>query len=76
MFWTDIEGCELLALVEENGLVKLWSLPERLGTFALTEKLDALLLGLTSRLGFFDLNTKRSRLLYPQQLYPATSGKY
>ncbi|WP_027712331.1 SMP-30/gluconolactonase/LRE family protein [Dickeya chrysanthemi] len=58
VFWTDIEGRELLAFEEDNGVVKRWSLPERLGSFALTEKADVLLMGLASRLGFYDLNTR------------------
>jgi L-arabinonolactonase len=57
LYWTDIEGSELLALEEENNAVMQWSLPERLGSFALTEKVNILLMGLASKLGFYDLNT-------------------
>lgn len=58
LYWTDIESSELLALEEDNGVVRRWYLPERLGSFALTEKTDVLLMGLASRLGFYDLNTQ------------------
>lgn len=37
IYWTDIEGSELLALEEDTSVVMRWSLPERLGSFALTE---------------------------------------
>jgi len=57
IYWTDIEGCELLALEEDTGVVMRWSLPERLGSFALTENSDVLLMGLASRFAFCDLNT-------------------
>lgn len=57
LYWTDIDGCELLALEEESHTVMRWSLPERLGSFTLTEKAGVLLMGLESKLGFYDLNT-------------------
>lgn len=58
LYWTDIEGSELLAFEEDNDVLMRWSLPERLGSFALTEKPGVLLMGLASRLGFYDLNTR------------------
>ncbi|WP_336731616.1 SMP-30/gluconolactonase/LRE family protein [Pantoea ananatis] len=57
LYWTDIEGSELLALEEDTGIVMRRSLPERLGSFALTEKGNVLLMGLASRLAFCDLDT-------------------
>lgn len=57
IYWTDIEGSELLALEEGNDIVMRWSLPERLGSFALTEKADVLLMGMASGLGFYNLST-------------------
>ena len=57
LYWTDIEGSELLALEEDNDAVMRWSLPERLGSFALTGQGHILLMGLASRLAFYDLNT-------------------
>lgn len=57
LYWTDIEGSELLASEEGSEVVMRWSLPERLGSFALTENEDVLLMGLASRLGFYELST-------------------
>ncbi|WP_395313803.1 SMP-30/gluconolactonase/LRE family protein [Enterobacter sp. ECC-219] len=57
LFWADIEASELLAIEEGNDAVMRWSLPERLGSFALTEQNHVLLMGLASRLAFYDLNT-------------------
>lgn len=57
LYWTDIESSELLALEEDTGIVMRWSLPERLGSFALTEKANVLLMALASRLAFCDLDT-------------------
>lgn len=57
LYWTDIECSELLALEEGDDAVMRWSLPERLGSFALTEKSHILLMGLASRLAFYDLTT-------------------
>lgn len=57
IYWTDIEGSELLALEEGNDIVMRWSLPERLGSFALTENANVLLMGMASGLRFYDLNT-------------------
>lgn len=43
LYWTDIEGRELLALEEDDNVVMRWPLPEHLGSFAFTEKADVLL---------------------------------
>ncbi|WP_262416937.1 SMP-30/gluconolactonase/LRE family protein [Pseudomonas sp. P867] len=59
MFWTDIPGCELLALDPFSGEVQRWSLPEPLGSFALTTNADVLLMGLASCLGYCNLSTGR-----------------
>jgi L-arabinonolactonase len=59
LFWTDIPGCELLALDPFSGEVQRWSLPEPLGSFALTTNADVLLLGLASCLGYCNLSTGR-----------------
>lgn len=45
LYWTDIEASELLALEEGNDAVIRWSLPERLGSFALTVRSHILLRG-------------------------------
>lgn len=71
LFWTDIEASELLALQGETGVVMRWSLPERLGSFAFTEKTDVLLMGLASKLAFFDLHTG---MLSPVAASPGGTG--
>ena len=55
LYWTDIEGRELLAMQEDSEEISRWSLPERLGSFALTEEENVLLMGFESRLGYYDL---------------------
>ncbi|CAI8759148.1 SMP-30/gluconolactonase/LRE family protein [Pseudomonas chlororaphis] len=57
LFWTDIPSCELRALDSASGEVQSWSLPEPLGSFALTPDEDVLLMGLASCLGYYNLNT-------------------
>jgi len=59
LFWTDIPGCELRALDPTSGEVQCWSLPESLGSFALTADEDVLLMGLASCLGYYRLSTGR-----------------
>ena len=54
VFWTNIEGCQLHALVLATGARQTWEMPERLACFALTDSDDVLLLGLASRLAWFD----------------------
>lgn len=55
LYWTDIEGRELLAMQEDSEEISRWSLPERLGSFALTDEESVLLMGFESRLGYYDL---------------------
>ena len=71
LYWTDIEASELLALQEGNDAVMRWLLPERLGSFALTEQSNVLLMGFASRLAFYDLNTG---LLTPVAASPGETG--
>lgn len=54
VFWTNIEGCRLHALHLATGERQSWDMPERLACFALTDSADVLLLGLASRLAWFD----------------------
>ena len=56
VFWTNIEGCRLHALVLATGERQQWDMPERLACFALTDNDDVLLLGLASRLAWFQLH--------------------
>lgn len=56
-YWTDIEGARLWRYDPRDGRSTSWTMPERLATFALCGDEHVLLLGLASRLAFFDLNT-------------------
>jgi L-arabinonolactonase len=57
LYWTDIEGASLSRYDPRDGSHVTWEMPERLGCFALCEDEGTLLLGLASRLAFFDLET-------------------
>lgn len=60
-YWTDIEGARLWRYDPRDGRSTSWAMPERLATFALCGDEHLLLLGLASRLAFFDLNTGELR---------------
>jgi len=57
LYWTDIEGARLSRYDPRDGSHATWEMPERLGCFALCEDAGTLLLGLASRLAFFDPET-------------------
>ena len=54
LWWTDIEGSKICRL-EEEGNVRTWTLPERVGSFAFCAGTETkLLLGLASGIAVFD----------------------
>lgn len=55
LWWTDILGSTLWARDAATGAVHSWPMPERLGSFALTASDSRLLLGLATRLAWFDM---------------------
>src|SRR5450830_1270962 len=57
VFWTDIQAAVLWNHRPADGTTRSWSMPERLSVFALTGHSDRLLIGLASRLAFFDLSS-------------------
>lgn len=61
LLWTNIMRNELLAYQPQSGTNARWLMPERLGSFALTARQDVLLLGLESRLAFFNMATGELR---------------
>jgi sugar lactone lactonase YvrE len=61
VLWTDIEGARLWMHVPADGRTHTWTLPERLGSFALCES-GALLLGLAKGLAFADLDVTADSL--------------
>lgn len=58
VLWTDIGAARLHSLDPVSGEKREWVMPERLCCFALTDDDDVLLLGLASRLAFFNLATE------------------
>jgi L-arabinonolactonase len=56
-YWTDIEGRRLWRYDPRDASRECFVMPERLACFALCADRDLLLLGLASRLAFFDLRT-------------------
>ncbi|WP_039789099.1 SMP-30/gluconolactonase/LRE family protein [Herbaspirillum huttiense] len=57
IFWTDIHASRLWNHNPANGATHSWPMPERLSVFALTGQTDRLLIGLASRLAFFNLDS-------------------
>jgi L-arabinonolactonase len=57
IWWTDIQRATLWCCEPAAGRTHSWKMPERLGSFALTESEDTLLLGLESMLAFYQLST-------------------
>lgn len=54
LYWTDIEGSTLSCWHAADGRVRQWTLPERVGSFALCHGTSRLLLGLASGIALFD----------------------
>lgn len=58
VYWTDIEAHRLHCYRPDTGTRSEWTMPERLSCFAFTRDENILLLGLASRLAFFNLRTQ------------------
>ena len=73
VFWTDIHAARLHALDPVSGTHSEWEMPERLACFAFTDDVDVLLVGLASRLAFFNLATREvTPLLAVEAALPLT----
>ncbi len=57
LYWTDIEGARLWRYDPRTRASASWTMPERLATFALCAVPNRLLLGLATRLAWFDPTT-------------------
>ncbi|MFY1975469.1 SMP-30/gluconolactonase/LRE family protein [Achromobacter dolens] len=57
ILWTDIPGKALFVYEPISGSVRSWNLPESVGSFALTQAENILLLGMSSQLAFFDMRS-------------------
>jgi L-arabinonolactonase len=59
VLWTDIQRATLSRFTPASGALRHWSMPERVGSFVLcADSPDRLLLGLATRVAFFDLRTE------------------
>ncbi|WP_211454754.1 SMP-30/gluconolactonase/LRE family protein [Collimonas antrihumi] len=58
VYWTDILAQRLHCYCPDSGACRDWIMPERLSCFAFTTDENIFLLGLASRLAFFDLRTE------------------
>jgi L-arabinonolactonase len=58
VYWTDIHAKKLWRLHPQSNVLRHWDMPERLASFAFTHDQRYLLLGLASRLAWFDLDTE------------------
>jgi L-arabinonolactonase len=73
LYWTDIEGSTLSRWRAADASVRVWSLPDRVGSFALCERADTLLLGLAGGVALFHLSSGQVGPLTPVEAdEPAT----
>jgi L-arabinonolactonase len=59
LWWTDIDGFKLHRWHAESGEARYWPMPDRVGSFALTEDADVLLLGFVAEMALYDLRQQR-----------------
>ncbi|MBF0277063.1 MAG: SMP-30/gluconolactonase/LRE family protein [SAR324 cluster bacterium] len=62
LYWIDIEGCLLQRFIPELGEVKVWKMPERIGSFAIRET-GGLIVAFASGFAFYDLETEKIQWL-------------
>jgi len=58
LYWIDVEGCLLQRFIPSLGEVRIWKMPERIGSFALREK-GGLIVAFESGFAFYDLDTEK-----------------
>lgn len=58
LYWTDIEGFSLSCWHAADGRVQQWTLPQRVGSFALCHGTSRLLVGLASGIALFDTTSE------------------
>jgi len=56
LWWTDIEGSRIRRISTLTGETRSWSTPDRVGSFALCEDANRLLLGMAGGVALFDLD--------------------
>ena len=70
LWWTDIQGARIRRRNMLTGEIHTWAMPDRVGSFALCEQPDRLLVGFAAGVALFDLD--RCRLASP--LVPVEPG--
>lgn len=65
LYWTDIEGATLTRWQQAEDRTQRWSLPERVGSFALCDDGTHLLLGLASGIALFDMASETLSPIVP-----------
>ena len=65
LYWTDIEGATLSRWSAADGATRTWTLPERVGSFALCDRPSQLLLGLASGIALFNLENEALTTVVP-----------
>jgi L-arabinonolactonase len=65
LYWTDIENSTLSRWHAADGRLRQWTLPERVGSFALCHEPSQLLLGLASGIALFDLEREALTPIVP-----------
>ena len=73
LYWTDIEGATLSRWQAADGRLSRWTLPERVGSFALCRQPSQLLLGLASGIALFDLEREALTPIVPIEAEHATT---
>ncbi|MBV9889985.1 MAG: SMP-30/gluconolactonase/LRE family protein, partial [Rhizobacter sp.] len=68
LWWTDIEGRTISSADERGGDLRQWTLPDRVGSFALCEREGVLLLGLSGGVALFDTSTGAMSAIVPLEM--------
>jgi L-arabinonolactonase len=68
LWWTDIESRTVSSADERGGDVRQWTVPDRVGSFALCEREGLLLLGLASGIALFDTTTGAMSAIVPVEM--------
>jgi L-arabinonolactonase len=73
LYWTDIEASTVSRWNEASGDVQQWTLPDRVGSFALCTQPDQLLLGLATGIALFNMATGAMSPIVPvEPQHPST----
>ena len=72
LWWTDIQGASLSRWQPAGGPLQTWAMPDRVGSFALCEGDDRLLLGIGLGIALFDPSTGEVSQRIPLEVEPVT----